>query len=444
MEKSELPRSDTFRETRKRTIILVTTVALIALPAAVMRAFCVGESCDASEAAAARVPFCSLPDDLRSLVGAGYREGRSPNVLAVAASSGVAVGRGDDRVAWPEVDSRAAAVPVVFHGQGVDPSGEIPAGMGLDRIAPTIADIIQLRRAHPEVRSGLPVSGIASGRPPRLVLEVVLKGAGTATLQDWPTLEALMEAGASTTEARVSSLPLDPAAALATIGTGGLPRQHGITGAHVRSETGRLVEAWGPRSPPSIIATLPDDLDQRLHGRARIGLIADAPSDQGLIGGNWYVSNDRDDVVFTGDVVSTARRLLRRHYGRDDVTDFLAIALGAGADSRDAELGALVSAAEAASGGSLLTVVTATGESTPSQQMIGARTMSLQLEAELGADVIEDIAVGGLFIDQDVLARNEISEDEVVGALRNLETADGRPILADAFTGIAVSFARYC
>jgi hypothetical protein len=205
-----------------------------------------------------------------------------------------------------------------------------------------------------------------------------------------------------------------------------------------------LVEAWGQRSPPSIIATLPDDLDQRTRGRSRIGLIADDPSDQGLIGGNWYVENDKDDIVVTTDAVPAARTLLGHHYGRDDVTDFLAVTLAAGSEVRDDELRALVRAAEAASDDSLLTVVTATGGSTPTPQTAEGQTISTKLRTELGVDVIEGIAVGGLFIDQDVLKRHKISVDEVARALRTIESIGGRPIVADAFTGIAVSFARYC
>jgi hypothetical protein len=443
--KKSRPSSDPFRETRNRTIVLVTAAALIALPAGVIRAFCVGDSCDSSESVAAQVPFCSLPAELRGLIGAGYREERSPNVVAVAAPSGVAAADGLGRIPWPEVDSRAAAVPIVFHGSGVDPTGEIPPGTGLDRVAPTIADVIGLRRAHPEVRSGTPVPGIASGEPPQLVLQVVLKGADARMVESgWPELEALMKRGVSTTKGRVPSLPLDPTTTLATIGTGGVPHQHGITGTNIRSDSGVLVEAWGQRSPPSIIATLPDDLDQRTRGRSRIGLIADDPSDQGLIGGNWYVENDKDDIVVTTDAVPAARTLLGRHYGRDDVTDFLAVTLAAGSEVRDDELRALVRAAEAASDDSLLTVVTATGGSTPTPQTAEGQAISTKLRAELGVDVIEGIAVGGLFIDQDVLKRHKISVDEVARALRTIESIGGRPIVADAFTGIAVSFARYC
>lgn len=445
MKKSEQPGADAFRESRSRTIALVTAVALIALPAGIMRAFCVGKACDSNESAPASVPFCSLPANTRSLVAAGYREGRSPNVLAVAEPAGVVGAEGPGRAPWPEIDSRAATVPIVFHGAGIDPAGEVPAGTALDGIAPTVAEIIDLRRAHPEVRSGTAVSGIASGQPPRLVLEVVLKGAGSSTVEtDWPELQTMMESGAATSQGRVPSLPLDPAAAIATIGTGGLPRQHGITGTHVRSDSGKLVEAWGRGAPPSVIATLPDDLDQRLRERPHIGLVADSPSDRGLIGGNWYVDNDEDDIVITKDVVRAGKELLARGYGRDDVTDFLAVTFAADADSRDEELGALVRAAAAASNDSLLTVVTATGASEPTPQMVKAHTLSNGLKVELGTDVVEAFAVGGLFINQDVLARQDISEDEVVRSLRALETIDGRPILADAFTGIAVSFARYC
>jgi hypothetical protein len=445
MKKSEQPGGDVFRESRGRTIALVTAVALIALPAGIMRAFCVGKACDSNETAPASVPFCSLPADTRSLVAAGYREGRSPNVLAVAGPAGVVGAEALGRAPWPEIDSRAATVPIVFYGTGVDPAGEVPAGTALDRIAPTVAEIIDLRRAHPEVRSGTAVSGIASGETPRLVLEVVLKGAGSSTVEaNWPELQTMMESGAATSQGRVPSLPLDPAPAIASIGTGGLPRQHGVTGTHVRSDSGKLVEAWGRGAPPSVIATLPDDLDQRLRGRPHIGLVGDSPSDRGLIGGNWYVDNDEDDIAMTKDVVRAERELLARGYGRDDVTDFLAVTLAADAGGRDEKLGALVRAAAAASNDSLLTVVTATGASEPRPQMVEARTLSNELKVELGTDVVEAFAAGGLFIDQDVLARHKISEDEVVRSLRALETVQGRPILADAFTGIAVSFARYC
>jgi hypothetical protein len=445
MKKSEQRGDDALRESRGRTIALVTAVALVALPAGIMRAFCVGKACDSNESAPATVPFCSLPADTRSLVAAGYREGRSPNVLAVAGPGGVAGAQGLGSAPWPEIDSGAAAVPIVFHGTGVDPTGEVPAGTTLDRIAPTVAEIIELRRAHPEVRSGTAISEIATAQPPRLVLEVVLKGAGSSTVEtNWPELKRMMGSGAATLRGSVPSLPLDPTAAIATIGTGGLPRQHGITGTHVRSDSGKLVEAWSRGAPPSVIATLPDDLDQRLRGRPHIGLVADSPTDRGLIGGNWYVDNDEDDIVITKDVVRAGKGLLARGYGRDDVTDLLAVTLAADAASRDEELGALVKAAAAASDDSLLTVVTATGASEPAPQMIKTRGLSNKLEVELGTDVVEAFAVGGLFIDQGVLARNKISEDEVVRSLRALETVGGRPILADAFTGIAVSFARYC
>ncbi|MGH2786365.1 MAG: hypothetical protein ACRDJV_00465 [Actinomycetota bacterium] len=322
----------------------------------------------------------------------------------------------------------------------------VPTGTTLDQIAPTIAEIIGLRRAHPEVRSGTAIPGIVSGEPPRLVLEVVLKGAGTSTLEEgeWPQLRALMGAGAATTAARVPSLPLDPAAIIATIGTGGTPRQHGITGTQVRSDTGRLVAAWSRRAPPSIIATLADDLDEGSDQEPHIGLIADSPSDRGLVGGDWYVDNDKDDVIVTQDVAGAARRLLRRGYGRDDVPDLLGVSIAAEAGTKDAELGNLIRAARAASGNSLLIVVAGTGGAKPDPEAVGSGTLVDALERETGTGLVEAVAVGGVFIDQTELAAQQVTEEQIGRALRSLEDERGNDLVADAFAGIAVSFARYC
>ena len=71
------------------------------------------------------------------------------------------------------------------------------------------------------------------------------------------------EPGIAAGLATAGSLPLDPTAVETTIGTGGLPSQHGITGTWVRNAQGRLVRAFGPGAPTPVIAALGDDLDQR-------------------------------------------------------------------------------------------------------------------------------------------------------------------------------------
>ena len=56
---------------------------------------------------------------------------------------------------------------------------------------------------------------------------------------------------------------------------------------------------------------------------------------------------------------------------------------------------------------------------------------------------VEATAVGGLFLDQGVLAEAGLSKDVAVRAGLSVR-AGGEPLLADAFPGIAVTLARYC
>jgi hypothetical protein len=431
----------------RRTAAMLLAASLIALPAGVLRALCVGHACDRPGEAAADVPFCSLPDELRSRVAAGFKEGRSPDVLAVTNETPIA---GAEGLQWPSITPERALVPVVFAGTGVDPDAPIPAGTGLDDVAPTIAEVIGLDRPHPEVRSGRAVQGVASGDAPRLVLEIVLSGVGSkdlASASRWPELTSLMEDGTGTRTAEVESVPLDPAAALTTIGTGGLPFQHGIIGTFVRNDTGKLVSAWGKGAPVSVIATLGDDLDELNRQKPLVGLVSTRATDRGVIGGNWYVDVDRDDVVVargTTAQVAAARRLLARGYGTDKVTDLLAVVMRDHAGELDRGLGRLEDLARRASAGAVAVVVTATGDAGGvGSEAVRATTVTKRIEKEVGAPVIEAFASSGLFLDQDVLAEEEVPEDEVVNALLGLQSG-GRRLLADAFPAIAVSFARYC
>lgn len=426
----------------RRTWTLLLAAVLVGAPAAVLRAACAGRSCDRPAQTAADVPFCSLPEALRARVAAGFREGRSPDVVAVTGTTGVATGAS----AWPAADAGAARVPLVFHGAGVDPSAAVPAGTGLDDVAPTVAALVGLERPHPEVRSGAAVPGVATGAPARLVVEIVLEGVDGADVAGWSELERLADDGAGTFDAVVPSEPLDPAAVTTTIGTGGVPREHGVTGTLVRDDGGRLVRAWSRRAPVSVIAALGDDLDELRGGRPRVGLVAGGPVVRGLVGRAWYVDVDRDDVVYARSTrarVEAAERLLRRGYGDDTEPDLLAVALDGAPAALDAALGRLAAAAERAAPGGAAVVVTATGDAATARGALDARAVERAVERSIGAPVVEAVAAGGLFVDQDVVAAEGIAEDAVVDALAELRRG-GEPVVADAFPAIAVSFARYC
>jgi len=403
----------------------------------------------------ARVPFCPLPQDLKAGIAAGYREGRSPDVLAVTRTDSVYGGTDDPgSPPWPsQTGASTTAVPIVFAGTGVTKGATLPDGTQLDQIAPTLSDVIGFKRPFPNVRAGVAVSGVADGEHPRMILEVALKGVGSADLRGdegaWPNLRSLMNTGSGTLDGDTGSLPLDPAATLTTIGTGGLPSQHGITGTLVRNDEGRVVRAWGPGAPPSIIATLPDDLDEAGAQRPMIDLVATDPADRGLIGGTWYPHHDRDAMsLATGeDAVTSARAMLARGFGRDDAPDILAVVLDGSVASMDARLRQLVDAARRASGGSVVVAVAGTGaELDPVPASMSSSQIVSRVEAAVPGDgaVVVGAVPGGLFLNQDTLSAEGITGQAAVDALLDVTGPDGRRVMGDAFQGFAVSFARYC
>src|SRR3954464_13353507 len=92
--------------TGRRLTVLLVALALIGIPAAVLRIGCVGNSCRSDAAAvAAPAPFCSLPAALRPLITAGTYDGRSPDVIGVAGAAPAVT----DAVAWPSEAATATA-----------------------------------------------------------------------------------------------------------------------------------------------------------------------------------------------------------------------------------------------------------------------------------------------------------------------------------------------
>jgi hypothetical protein len=443
--------------TGRRTLTVVLVAAAVAAPAALLRALCVGRACERTAAPAARIPFCSLPAGVRDPLAAGFRDGRSADILAVTGSFDVAGSTGLEharKAVWPSTADRDGEdIPLVFWGAGVAP-GLIEGSPSLADVAPTTAALMRLDRPHPEVRSGNEIRGVAEGSgQPRVVLEIVLKDIGTDDIEGaspghWDTLRTMMDQGAATTTGRLGSLPVDPAAQMATLGTGGLPREHGITGTLVRTDQGRLVPAWGKGAPFSVISTLADDLDALNRQRPRIGLVGTDTSDLGTIGGNWYVNNDRDDVVLGPEpggaeaFAKMAERLLRDGYGADRTTDLMVVALDGSPVELDRAMARLLEAGREVAGDALTVVVTGTG-SVRADDPVPASEVENRVEATVGSDAVEATALGGLFLSQSVLAEEGLSRDRVLQAFRDLRV-DGRSLFADAFPGLAVSLARYC
>lgn len=445
---TSVPQSSSGSGLGRRTLAVVLVAGSLAAPALLLHAFCVGASCRRQASPEVRAPFCSLDRELRRRITAGYRRERSPDVIAVTDDEVVLNRSVRDQLplSWPRI-GESDRVPLVFEGPGVQ-AVQIPADTPLSDVAPTAARLIGLQIPHPEVRTGRPIAGVADGTPARLLVLVAWKGVGSADLeahpQAWPNLRRLLQEGTGTVEARAGSLPLDPAAVLTTIGTGGLPSEHGVTGSVLRNEDGEPVAAWSERAPFSVIAALGDDLDEVMRQEPLVGVVASSPLDRGVIGKDWYLDPDEDDAV----VVRGSRRqtqealeLLAAGYGRDRVPDLLAVVLHGGIAPMDRALGEIVRAARAGADGSVAFVVTSTG-AVPAGGIRSAR-VARAVEAEV-PDVVEATGSGGIFLDQDVLAATGSSQERVLRTLRRREGSGGSPLFADVFGGRAVEFGRYC
>ena len=240
------------------------------------------------------------------------------------------------------------------------------------------------------------------------------------------------------------SLPLDPAATLTTIGTGGLPFQHGITGDLIRDKRWRAVRARGATSAPtSIIATLPDDRRSRI--RRRSGLGSDwsrriRPTEgSSAARGTWITIATTSCSAGTIPCAPSAG-CSGRGYGVDGTTDILGVVLdrvGRGCARRDAIVAAVRSAVPDAT-----FVVTASGRTTRADGSGAA--VGRTVDRTIGSPVVAAVVPGGLFLDQAVMAANDITSDDVVRAMDAMTAPDGTPLFADAYPGFAISFSRYC
>ena len=440
---------------------LLAAATLVLVPAIALRLGCVGKTCATAGGHPAAVPFCPLPSALKDEIEAGYRAGRSPDVLGVTDDVPVLGGTSGSSptgvlTAWPSLGATAGtSVPIVFGGPSIAGRSSLPAGTGLDAIAPTLAADLRFDRPHPEIRAGRAIGEVLTPSAPKLVLEVAWKGVGSRDLRrsphDWPNLRSLMQRGTGTLGGTTGSVPLDPAATLTTIGSGGLPSQHGITGTLVRNQDDQVVAAWSSSAPDSVIATLPDDYDQLMGERPLVGLVATDPSDRGIVGDGWYVRHDHDPVRFahgSAAQLQAVRRLLAMGFGRDDVPDILAVVMQGSLHDLDRELGDVIALARRAAGRSLLVVVAGTGGAATAglSSAVSGASLARQVDARTGLSepIVRAAVPGGLFLDEAALAREGVTGQVAVQALGSVPSPSGGPLVPQAFQGFAVSFARYC
>jgi hypothetical protein len=232
--------------------------------------------------------------------------------------------------------------------------------------------------------------------------------------------------------AETGSVPDDPIAVEATIGTGGLPSQHGITGTLIRNANGNVVRAFGPGSPQPVIATLGDDLDRVTGGAANIGLVSTAIGDAGLTGDAWYGTGPVRDRTESGGAhpADAVRSFLSHGWGADATPDLLAVALDR---------------SQRADATSVVSIVHEVFRAVPNATVVVTGTGTEQtgngvaVPAPPGSDTV---VAGGVFLDRSDGATT--SAQDVVASLKADTAPNGSPLFADAFASYAVRFGRYC
>jgi hypothetical protein len=428
----------------RRLRVLLAVLAVIAAPAAALRFACAGSSCPAPVPAPAPAPFCGLPADVRTLIAAGYREGRSADVFAATSEGSVLSEPGPDGpVPWPATDAGAVDVPLAFGGTGVR-DGPLADGTRLDAVAPTLASMLGFARPFPEVRSGRSVAGVVrpDGAAPLAVL-VVWSGIGSrevrAVPSAWRAVTDALGPAVSTLEGSTGSLPVDPVAALATVGIGAVPAEHGVTGALVRADDGATTDAWGARAPIPVLATLAEDLDETSEQASRIGLVGSVPADRVLVGGAWYTDEDRDDVRLGGDPVAAVRGLVAAGFGGGGAADLLGVVLHGRVEAAGEATAAIVRAVRRAVPDAAIAVA-GTGSLAPPTPSMPAADVTAAVDGLASADVVEAVGAGGLFLD----AGAGVGSDAVAAAMRGPGWPTAGPVLADAYPGFSITLAGYC
>ncbi len=238
---------------------------------------------------------CDLPTPWIQRIHDGYHPGRSGHLQIVLEPPNY-FGQFLHSGPYPYLQR----VPMFLYGPGHVPAvGRVTRPVRMTDLAPTYARYLGFRFP---ARDGQPLEeAIAPGTgPPKLILTVVWDGAGRNVLDEhpdaWPTLGRLIDEGAWYENATVGSSPSVTPTVHTTIGTGALPRNHGLI--DLRFLVGdRLVGTRGVSSRYLRIPTLADRYDRARDNRAEIGIVASGGT-LGMIGkGALFEGGDRDVAI---------------------------------------------------------------------------------------------------------------------------------------------------
>jgi arylsulfatase A-like enzyme len=202
-------------------------------------------------------------------------------------------------------------VPLLFYGPGhIRSRGDLRLDreVTLADLAPTVAELLDFDL--PE-RDGEPIEGVLrNGDPPRLVVTAVIDGGGWNVLDRWedrwPNIARLMRRGASVQDVVVGSSPSITPAIHTTLSTGAFPNHHKITAIVMRTDDGKLTEAFVPfdtfgaienidPSANTDMPTLADLWDRSVDNKALVGMVSPGLLQFGMMGlGAAFKDGDKD------------------------------------------------------------------------------------------------------------------------------------------------------
>ena len=195
-------------------------------------------------------------------------------------------------------------VPLVLFGPGfIARHGSVEHPASLVDLAPTTARLIGYEGWSRRPGRVLDEAFAPGSSTPRLVVTIVWDGAGNNALEAhpgaWTFLRSIAKRGTSFANATVGSTPSNTAPIHATIGTGALPRAHGVVSVMQRTERGNYIDPWAGNEPTVLEAPTIGDLYDRDEGnRPHVGVVATVNWHLGMIGhGGAFEGGDRDLAV---------------------------------------------------------------------------------------------------------------------------------------------------
>jgi predicted AlkP superfamily pyrophosphatase or phosphodiesterase len=241
---------------------------------------------------------CSLPKKEMIRVWTGYNPERSGDIQYIPREPNYVGNWQSHSGPWAYLQQ----IPMFFYGPGHVPEvGRVSRPVTMADLAPTLAQFLGFEFNAPD---GEPLTEavIPDADPPKLILTMVWDGGGIDVLDTYPTswsgVERLIPKGVWFENATVGSSPSVTPAIHTTLGTGAIPRRHGIMDLIFRVED-KLTSTRARVQDYLLVPTLADLYDLDRANNAVVGTVSPGGT-QGMIGqGAGLDGGDRDVAIFS-------------------------------------------------------------------------------------------------------------------------------------------------